>query len=420
MGLARRRFMISVACAGAALAAPAVHGGARAKVVVVGGGAGGASVARQIALDAAGQIDVTLIEPSARHTTCYFSNLYLGGLRSFESLQHGYEGLTRAGVQVVADFAAAIDRERRRVVLGGGGHLPYDRLVLAPGIDFVDGSVPGWSQDEAEVMPHAYKAGPQTLLLAKMIESLPQGGVFAMIAPPEPYRCPPGPYERVSMIAHYLKGKNPAAKIIIIDPKEEFTLQKLFEDAWLKYYDGMIEWIGPDFGSRNLSVSPDAMEISIDGEVTKVDCCNVIPAQKAGKIAEFAQLTDETGWAPVEPSSMRSHLDGRIFVLGDSAQQGDMPKSATSARSQAQVAAAAVIGDLTGRDVPAPVYSNACWSALAPGDSVKDGGTYKPADGKIASIEKYVSQADEDAATRAATYQESLDWYRTITAQIFG
>ncbi len=420
MGLARRRFMISVACAGAALAAPTVHGRARAKVVVVGGGAGGASVARQIALDAAGQIDVTLVEPNARHTTCYFSNLYLGGLRSFESLQHGYEGLTRAGVQVVADFAAAIDRERRRVVLGGGGHLPYDRLVLAPGIDFVDGSVPGWSLDAAEVMPHAYKAGPQTLLLAKMIESLPQGGVFAMIAPPEPYRCPPGPYERVSMIAHYLKGKNPTAKILIIDPKEEFTLQKLFEDAWLKYYDGMIEWIGPDFGSRNVSVSPDAMEISLDGEAMKVDCCNVIPAQRAGKIAEVAHLTSETGWAPVDPFSMRSRLDDRVFVLGDSAQQGDMPKSATAARSQAEVAAATVIGDLTGRNVPAPVYSNACWSALAPGDSVKDGGTYKPADGKITGIEKYVSQADEDAATRAATYQESLDWYRTITAQIFG
>ncbi len=420
MGLARRHFMISVACAGAALAAPAVHGRARAKVVVIGGGAGGASVARKIAVDATGQIDVTLIEPNALHTTCYFSNLYLGGLRSFESLQHGYDGLTRAGVDVVPDFAAAIDREKRRVVLAGGEHLPYDRLVVAPGIDFVEDAVPGWSPAAADVMPHAYKAGPQTILLQKMIEALPQGGTFAMIAPPEPYRCPPGPYERVSMIAHYLKGANPTAKIIIVDPKAAFTLQKLFEDAWLKYYDGMIEWIGPDFGSRDVSVSPGTMEISIDGEAMKVDCCNVIPAQRAGTIAQLAELTDQSGWAPVDPFSMRSRIDGRVFVLGDSAQQGDMPKSATSAHSQAQVAASVIIGDLTGRAVPEPMYSNACWSALAPGDSVKDGGTYKPAGGKISSIEKYVSQADEDTATRTATYQESLDWYNTITAQIFG
>lgn len=420
MNPARRHFMISVVCAGAALAAPSVNGRARAKVVIVGGGAGGASVARKIAIDMAGQVDVTLIEPNARHTTCYFSNLYLGGLRSFESLQHGYDGLTRAGVDVIQDFAAAIDRRKRHVVLAGGEHLPYDRLVVAPGIDFVEGSVDGWTLEASDRMPHAYRAGPQTLLLAKMIESMPQGGVFAMVAPSEPYRCPPGPYERVSMIAHYLKGKNPTAKIIIIDPKEVFTLQKLFEDAWLKYYDGMIEWIGPDFGSRNLSVSPDAMEISVDGEAIKVDCCNVIPDQKAGGIADLAGLTDDSGWAPVDPFSMRSRLDNSVFVLGDSAQQGDMPKSATSAHSQAQVAAASVIGDLTDRATPDPVYFNACWSALAPDDSVKDGGTYKPADGKIASLGKYVSQADEDPAMRAATYQESIDWYHTITAQIFG
>lgn len=293
MHLNRRHFLGTGMAASALLTAPTVWGQAKPKVVVIGGGAGGATAARYLAKDSGGAIEVTLVEANPVYTTCFFSNLYLGGFRDFESLQHNYDKLAGGGVTVINDMATGVDRAAKTVTLAGGQVLPYDRLILSPGIDFKDGSVPGWSLDAAEKMPHAYKAGPQTQLLKKMVEEMPEGGVFAMIAPPNPYRCPPGPYERISMIAHVLKEKNPTAKIIVADPKEKFSKQALFEEGWNKHYAGMVEWIGPDFGGGKVEVRPDTMEVVIDGEVTKVDCCNVIPGQMAGKIAALAGVTDE-------------------------------------------------------------------------------------------------------------------------------
>ena len=189
-------------------------------VVVIGGGAGGATAARYIAKDSKGAIDVTLVEPSRTYYTCFFSNLYLGGFRDLGSIAHSYGNLaSEYGINVVHDWAVDIDRGGRTVSLAGGGTLYYDRLVLSPGIDFVDGAVEGWDLNAQNKMPHAYKAGSQTELLKAQLASMPAGGVFAMVAPPNPYRCPPGPYERVSMIAHMLKKSNPTAKIIVADPK---------------------------------------------------------------------------------------------------------------------------------------------------------------------------------------------------------
>ncbi|MEH6775188.1 MAG: NAD(P)/FAD-dependent oxidoreductase, partial [Cereibacter changlensis] len=319
------------------------------------------------------------------------------------------------------DTATAVDRERRSVTLTGGQSLAYDRLVLAPGIDFVEDAVPGWSLERhAEIMPHAYKAGPQTQLLKSMVEAMPQGGAFALVAPPDPYRCPPGPYERVSMIATLFKRTNPTAKILIIDPKEGFSKQTLFENAWLKYYDGMIDWIGPDFGGDLVEVRPETMELVIDGEVQKVDACNVIPAQVAGRIAAAAGVTDDSGWAPVAPESLRSKIDEAVFVLGDSALQGDMPKSASAANSQAAVVVRAIRADLLGTKLRNADYANTCWSLLAPDDGVKVGGAYEATPEKIASVHHFISEAHEDAALRKATYEESIGWYDGITADIFG
>ncbi|MEY8839661.1 FAD-dependent oxidoreductase, partial [Cribrihabitans sp. XS_ASV171] len=254
------------------------------RVVVIGGGAGGATAARYIAKDSDGAIDVTLIEPSRTYYTCFFSNLYIGGFREYDSLGHNYGTLaSEYGINVVHDWAVGVDRDAKMVSLASGAQVPYDRLVLSPGIDFVDGSVPGWDISAQGAMPHAYKGGTQAALLKAQIEAMPEGGTFAMIAPPNPYRCPPGPYERISMVAHLLKEKNPTAKILVADPKSTFSKMALFQEGWDNHYSGMIEWIGPDFGGGNVAVDPQAMTVSIDGDETKVDACNVIPAMKAGR-----------------------------------------------------------------------------------------------------------------------------------------
>ena len=420
MKLNRRLFIGTGLATASLLAAPVVLGQTKPRVIVIGGGPGGATAARYLAKDSDGALDVTLIEANPVYTTCFFSNLYLGGFREFESLQHGYAKMG-AGVTVIHDMATGVDRAAKTVTLAGGQVLPYDRLVLSPGIDFKDGSVPGWSADShAEIMPHAYKAGPQTQLLKAMVESMPQGGTFAMIAPPNPYRCPPGPYERISMVAHVLKQTNPTAKILILDPKDKYSKQALFEEGWGKHYDGMVEWIGPEFGGGAVEVRPETMEIVVEGAAQKVDVCNVIPGQMAGKIAALAQVTDDSGWAPVHADSMKSKADEAVYVLGDSSAQGDMPKSGFSANSQAKVAAMTIRGELTGSKVFPAKYSNTCWSLIAPEDGVKVGASYEPTPEKIASVESFISATGEDAALRKATYEESLGWYAGITADVFG
>ncbi|MFP4328539.1 MAG: FCSD flavin-binding domain-containing protein [Paracoccaceae bacterium] len=420
MKLNRRGFIGTGVAAAAALSAPRLGAQGKPRVVVVGGGAGGATAARYIAKDSEGAIDVTLVEPTRSYYTCFFSNLYIGDVRSLESLAHSYGTLaSEYGVNVVHDWAVGIDRDARTVTLAGGAVLPYDRLVLSPGIDFVEESVPGWSLDAQNAMPHAYKAGSQTELLKAQVEAMPEGGLFAMVAPPNPYRCPPGPYERISMVASKLKAENPTAKILLVDPKEKFSKQALFEEGWQKHYSGMIERIGPDFGGDKVEVNPDEMTVTIDGVVETVDACNVIPAQKAGLICERAGLTDGN-WVPVEPDTMRSRMDEAIFVLGDSTSQGDMPKSGFSANSQAKVAAMRARADLTdSRAFPAR-YSNTCWSLIAAEDGVKVGASYEPTDEKIASVESFISQTGEDAALRRQTYEESLGWYAGIVSDMFG
>ena len=259
-GLSRRHFLASAVAASTALSAPAVLAQARPRVVVVGGGAGGATAARYIAKDSDGAVDLTLVEPSRAYYSCFFSNLYIGGFRDFASIGHRYGALVaKHRINVVHDWAVSVDRDARSVGLAGGASLPYDRLVLSPGIDFRPGSVPGWDLSQQNRMPHAYKAGSQTQLLRAQIEAMPQGGVYCMVAPPNPFRCPPGPYERISMVAHVLKQSNPAAKILIVDPKEKFSKQGLFEDGWQRHYPGMIERIGPDFGGGNVEVRPASM-----------------------------------------------------------------------------------------------------------------------------------------------------------------
>ena len=423
MTLNRRSFIGTGAVAAASLAAPKVmaQGMAKPRVVVIGGGAGGATAARYIAKDSKGEVSVTLVEPTREYFTCFFSNLYLGGFKEIGDIGHTYGTLAAEyGINVIHDWAVEVDRDAKTVSLAGGPVLEYDRLILSPGIDFVEGAVPGWDITAQNAMPHAYKAGSQSQLLRAQIEAMPEGGVFGMVAPPNPYRCPPGPYERVSMVAHVLKQRNPTAKILIADPKPKFSKQALFEEGWQKHYGGMIEWIGPDFGGQNVSVDPQGMTIDIDGMVEEVAACNVIPAQKAGRIAELAGLTDESGFCQIVPATMQSRVDENVHVLGDATNAGDMPKSGFSANSQAKVCANAVRGALTGSKVFPAKFSNTCWSLIDADDGVKVGATYEATDEKIAKVDGFISETGEDAETRKATYEESLGWYAGITSDMFG
>ena len=415
----RRAFIGTSAALAATLAAPMVRGQGKPRVVVIGGGAGGATAARYIAKDSKGAIDVTLIEPTRRYYTCFFSNLYLGGFKEMEDLGHSYGGLAAGGVNVVHDWAVGVDRAAKTVSLAGGGSVPYDKLILSPGIDFVEGAVEGWDLSAQNAMPHAYKAGSQTELLKAQLMAMPEGGTFAMVAPPNPYRCPPGPYERVSMVAHFLKANNPTAKIIVADPKPKFSKMGLFQEGWADHYEGMVDWIGEDFGGGNVSVDPGAMTVTIDGEVTKVDVANVIPAMKAGRIAELAGVTDGN-WAPVNAADMSTKADADVYVLGDASSQGDMPKSGFSANSQAKVCANAVRGALTGSKVFPAKFSNTCWSLIATNDGVKVGATYEATPEKIAKVDGFISQTGESADLRKATYEESEGWYSGITSDMLG
>ncbi|MEO9651259.1 MAG: NAD(P)/FAD-dependent oxidoreductase [Roseobacter sp.] len=421
MKLNRRLFLGTGAAATTTFAAPNVfaEGHGKPRVVVVGGGAGGATAARYIAKDSKGEIDVVLVEPTRMYFSCFFSNLYLGGIKEIDDLGHSYGSLAATGVNVIHDWAIGVDGVKKTVSLAGGHTVGYDKLILSPGIDFVEGSVDGWDLSAQNAMPHAYKGGSQTELLKARVAAMPQGGVFAMVAPPNPYRCPPGPYERVSMVAHYLRATNPTAKIIIADPKPKFSKMSLFEEGWAEHYEGMIDWIGEDFGGGVVSVDPLAMTVMIDGERTKVDACNVIPAMKAGRIAELAGVT-EGNWAPVNAADMSTKADPDIYVLGDASQQGDMPKSAFSANSQAKVCANAVRGALTGSKVFPAKFSNTCWSLIDANDGVKVGATYRATDEKIERVEGFISAVGENAALRKATYEESEGWYAGITTDMFG
>lgn len=423
MSISRRQLISgSASLAGVMMfGAPAVFGQTKPRVIVIGGGAGGATAAKYIAKDSAGAIEVALIEPVANYSTCFHSNLYLGGVRDYPSITHGYSALKQYGVSVVAERATKIDRDKKEVVLASGLVLPYDRLVVSPGIDLKYDSVPGWSQAVEDSMPHAWKPGAQTVLLRKRLETVPNGGVIVMIAPPNPYRCPPGPYERVSMMAHALKtaGKD-RSKIFIIDPKESFSKQALFQEGWERHYKGMVEWLGPKVHDGVKSVDPKTNTVVTGFETYKnAALVNVIPAQMAGAIARDAGLANASGFCAIDPSNMKSAVDSNIYVLGDASIAGDMPKSAFSANSQAKVAAMMVRGELvSARTFPAR-YTNTCWSLISSDDCVKIGGAYEPKDGKITASSTFVSKTGEDADLRKQTQAENMGWYAGITADMF-
>lgn len=421
--LSRRRFAKLSAAGFAVSATPAiVRGDGTPKVVIVGGGAGGATAARYIAKDSKGALDVTLIDPARVFTTCFFSNLYLGGFRTFDSITHNYETLEHIyGIKKVTALAVGVDRDDKAVVLKDGTRVPYDRLVLSPGIDVVHESIYGYSKALEEDAPHAWKAGRQTQILKARLDALEDGQNIVMVTPPPPYRCPPAPYERASMMAHLLKAKGfKKSTITILDPKPKFSKQGLFQSGWEKYYPGMIEWIGPDIhgGIQGVNVASGSVETDFDTFVGHL--LNIIPPQRASSLAITAGLTDDSGYCAIDPDTMRSQRDDSIFVIGDACIAGDMPKSGVAANSQAKVAAMNVHGDLIASKVVPAEYSNICWSLIQANDSVKVGAQYIATPEKIASTSKFVSQLNEASKIREKNYKESIRWYNGIVADMFG
>lgn len=413
----RRDFLIAAASAGL-LARPALAG-ATPKVVVVGGGFGGGTAARALARFG---LDVTLVEASETYTACPFSNEVIVGMRPIAGQLFSYDRLGAAGLRLVRATATAVDATARSVTLADGSALAYDRLVLSPGIDLRFDALPGYDEAAASAMPHAWKAGEQTLLLARQLAAMPDGGTVVIAVPANPYRCPPGPYERASLIAHFLKTRKPRAKLILLDAKDVFSKQRLFQAAWAARYPGLLEYVPLATGGQVTAVDAAAMTVQTDFETYKADVATVIPPQRAGRIAVIAGVADRSGWCPIDPVTFESRLMPGIHVIGDAAIAGAMPKSAFSANAQGKVCAQAVADLLAGRAPDEPRLINTCYSLVAPNDGISVSGVYRPVAGQLADIEGAggTSPLDAPDAVRAQEAVYAEDWYRTITTEVFG
>jgi sulfide dehydrogenase [flavocytochrome c] flavoprotein subunit len=398
---------------------PALAQGAAGRVVVIGGGFAGASCARALkALDA--RITVTLVEASRTFTACPFSNLVITGMRELDAQQFGYDKVAAAGVTMAFSAASAVDPQAKSVTLADGNRLAYDRLVLAPGIDIRWDGLPGYDEAAANVMPHAWKAGEQTLLLRRQLESMEDGGLVVISAPANPFRCPPGPYERASLIAYYLKSKKPKSKLILLDAKDAFSKQRLFQNAWKELYPNL-EWVSLSSGGKVTSVEPASKTVVTDFSRHQAAVANIIPPQKAARVADLAQVADRSGWCPVDAMTFESKQQPNIHVIGDAAIMGAMPKSAFSANAQAKVCAAAVAKLLAGEKPVEPRLINTCYSVVAPDYGITVAGAYRPKDGVLVDAEGGgVSPIDAPASTRAAEARYADGWFNTITTEVFG
>lgn len=417
----RRNAVLGITAAATSLAVPWIlHAQTAGRVVVVGGGFGGAACARALKR-ADAKLQVTLIEPNKVFTSCPFSNEVIAGLREMEAQQFGYDRLGADGITVVAQAATVIDTQKRSVTAADGTAFAYDRLVLSPGIDFHFEALPGYDDAASEKMPHAWKAGAQTLLLRRQLEAMTDGGTVAIAIPANPSRCPPAPYERASLIAHYLKANKPRSKVLILDAKDSFSQQRLFEQAWRELYGDMIERVALSQGGRVTSVDPSTSTIITEFGNYTPDVANVIPPQRAGRIAEIAGAADATGWCPIDPVTFESKLAPNVHVIGDACLGGGIPKSASAASAQGKACAAAVVNLLAGRAPEAPRLTGACYNTVAPGYGFSLAGNYQPRGDIFAEIEGgATSPVDAPRELRAHEAAEAERWFQTITADTFG
>nr|WP_321362445.1 NAD(P)/FAD-dependent oxidoreductase [uncultured Hyphomonas sp.] len=393
----------------------------RARLVVVGGGFGGATAAQFLKrlMPAA---SVTLIEPNSEYYACPFSNLVIAGLRDLSAQRFSYRSLKAQGIEIVQDRAVDVDPANRTVVVGSGSAYSYDKLVLSPGIDFRWNDIEGYDEAAAEVMPHAWKAGLQTKLLQQQLHDMEDGGVVVMSVPPAPFRCPPGPYERASLIAQYLKTHKPKSKLVILDAQDRFSKQPLFEAAWENLYPDLIERYDANAFGRVLAVDPSSLTLSTEFEDFQADVANVIPPQKAGMVAHRAGVTNMTGWCPVDALAFSSTLQPDIHVIGDATIAAPMPKSAFSANLQAKLCAMQIVRILSGIASHPTTLTNTCYSYLSDTTAVSITGVYTNDGGILQSVEGAggLSPLEADPIVRQNEALQAKSWFHTITEQTFG
>jgi NADPH-dependent 2,4-dienoyl-CoA reductase/sulfur reductase-like enzyme len=424
----RRQFVQGVA-AGSVLASATLFGGCasvggnKPKVVVIGGGYGGATAAKYVRMWSEGGVDVTLVEPNPTFISCPISNLVLAGLKSMDDITITYDNLVKKhGVTLVRDRVEAIDVDKRQVRLAGGNTLPYDRLIVSPGVDFMWETLPGMAKPGAqEQVLHSWKAGPQTVALRKQLEAMPDGGVYALAIPLAPYRCPPGPYERACMVANYFKRAKPKSKVVIFDANDDIQSKKgLFLKAWKEHYDGMIEY-RPKHRVTDVDAATRTLKFEFNDDF-KASVANVVPSMRAGDIAVKTGLaTANKRWCEVDFLTFESKAAKNVHVIGDSIQIAPgMPKSGHMANQHGKTCAAAVVALLSGKSVPSlPIYNNTCYSFVTDEDAVH-----------VASVHRYDAEKktmltvpDSGGISKAASELEgryALGWARNIWADTLG
>lgn len=424
--LSRRNFLKvasgTVAATSVGAGFPFIASAKNKRVVVVGGGVGGMIVAKYIAKGDS-SVTVTVVEAKPDHHTCFMSNEVLGGGRDISTIKFGYGKLSDHGIKLVQDTVTMIDAEAHKVVTAGGTTLEFDRCVVSPGISLKFGAIDGYSEEAAEMMPHSWNAGKQTALLRKQLESMEDGGLVVIAPPGNPFRCPPGPYERAAQIAHHLKHHKPKSKLLILDAKDKFSKQGLFMQGYKDVYGEMIEWVaGADTGGGVKRVDTKAMTISTDFDDYKVAVGNIIPPQQAAKIAHDSDLVDDTGWCPVDLGTFESKKHKDVHIIGDASIATGMPKSGYAASTQAKACAAAVVSLLQGKEAPVTSYANACYSLISPDYGISVVAVYKLAEDR-STIEKLaggLTPMDATAEARKREVQYAYSWFNNMTAEMFG
>ncbi len=388
-----------------------------ARIVIIGGGFGGAACAKYLRRYDPG-LSITLIEPKDKYISCLFSNSVLGGLHPMDFITHGYDNLaSNNDIKLIRDQAISIEPANRKVVLSDRQKIDYDHLVVSPGIDFRWNQIEGYDEEVANLVPHAWQAGKQTELLRSQLQSMEDGGVVIISTPTGNFRAPPAPYERASMIAYYLSQEKPKSKVLLLDSGTDFDSQELYTKAWNKMYPGMIEWVG---GSSVVKL--DAAQKTVEttsGDILKGDVINLIPPQRAGKIAFTAGLTDESGWCPVNQKSFASTHQDFIHVIGDSCIAGDMFKAGSAANSQAKACAAGIISSLSGKDMPDPVFMDVFYGVINKHYAISRIGFYELVDQKIKKTAGGLSSKRSSDVTRHREMVYAEAWYHSITNDTF-
>lgn len=417
---AARRRLLQAACA---LALPGLPALARrtppAHIVVAGGGFAGASCALTLKR-LAPALSVRLIDPAPEAITGPMSNAMLVGLRPRAAVTRRLSGLRACGIDVIRAQVDAIAPEQRRVRTTDGSWHPGDRLVLAPGIGLRWDTIEGLDAQSSLQMPHAWLGDASALAFRKRFAALRDGSVLVIVAPPNPYRCPPGPYERASLCAWALQQRQRGCKIIIADAKDDFSKRALFQLAWDMHYPGMIEWLPRHAGGEVVMIEPDARSLTLaGGERLRADLICAIPAQRAHPLCEQAGLSDETGWCPVNGDDFQSLRHAGVHVLGDASLAHPMPKSAFSANSQGKLCALAILAELSGQAAPSARLANTCYSLIRPDQAVSVSGLYGSAGGRLSALTESTSPLGANDSVRAREAIDAWHGYRSLLAESF-